>query len=444
MSRQPQHAQQGMIFVTAIVILVVLLGVGTSFLGMSAHELSSARKEHEAVHALAMADAGVNYMVWKQKHSNQAIPLYDSRILPSGTNPYWLGTAEAPQPLVSFGLGDDGQDRAAVWLIHYDQMIDGIRVQGYQTISRGYYRNNTAGLNSRTIRAVLQPPPAMGPTTSVQFPQIDYTVYCESDLYVASSSNVNGNNGAGLGTNGSMYLSTSNGGYIRSHAYSAAAIIFDKNQTTIQGNVRYGTKILDKSGDDITTNYNGKITGILSGGADTMLVPEMRSEDYEAWANTFGYSAFFSGTRLTTSDVVAREILYINPEKTPGYSLSIDCSIPKSATIFVNGDVVINGSVRLGVPDSNTSDGIDNSKPFAIIATGSVTCKGNPEINGIIWSKGAFGRGTPTVNGSIVCNNLAGFQGNNTLNFVRYHVPVIPNTAMNYEHAWRIASWEEL
>lgn len=436
--------QRGIIFVTSIAILAVMLIIGTGFLGVAIQQFSNARRTHNALHALAMADAGVNYTIWFQKFHPNAIPVTDARILAGTTDPFALDINGTPAPSFTVTLGSTGEDKFAVWLLKYNrQLSTGVTVKGYQAIAKGYYRTATASSYNRSVRAVLQPPPEAVPTTLMEFPQLDYVVYTESDLYINTSTNVQGNNGSGVGSNGSTYINTSSGGSINADVYSAGLVTFEKNKAAVSGNLTYGTKILDPKGKDISADVGIAVSGTVSNGATTQLVPEMKSDDYEAWAFSQGFSAIFLGTRLTTSDVVAKEILYVNPLKSPGYTLNIDCSIPKAAVVFVNGDVVINGSVKLGVLDTNTADG-DTSKPFVLIATGSITCSGSPEINGIIWTKGAFGRGTPTINGGVICNNLGSFQGNPQLSFKRYAATVVPDDAINYQHAWRLASWQEL
>jgi len=387
----------------------------------------------------------LNYTIWYQKYNSNAIPTTDSRILDSNTDPFSLDMHGAIAPAFSVTLGDTGDDQFAVWLVKYSRTTSGgTVVQGYQAISKGYFRAASADGYNREVRATLQPPPENLPTTITAFPQLNYAVYAESDLYVSSSANMFGNGGGGLGSNGSIYLSTSNGGSINANIFAAGSVTFDKQHVTVNGNLQYGTKILDTRGNNISSSTGSSVSGTVSNDGHTQLLPEMKSDDYLAWANSRGSSAFFNGTSLTTSDVVSKDILFVNAAKTPGYTLNISCSIPKSAVVFVNGDVTINGNLRLGSFDSNLSDG-DQSKPFVLIATGSVTCSGSPEIDGVIWTNGAFGKGTPTINGSIICNNVSGFQGNPTLN-ARYYTmaTVIPTSALNYQHAWRLASWQEL
>ena len=442
MMRYRKH--RGFLFATSMTVLAVMLIIGTAFLGVTLQQFHSVRKTHEALHALAMADAGINYTIWYQKYNSGAIPTSDPRILDSTTDPYSLDINGSITPVFTVTLGGTGEDKFAVWLMKYSRTTaDGIKVKGYQAISKGYFRAASANAYNRTVRATLQPPPDNLPTTVIDFPQLNYAVFTESDLYVNTSSNVYGNGGGGLGSNGSVYLNTSNGGSINANVCAAGSVTFDKSHVSVNGNLQYGTKILDPKGNDITTSTGASVSGTVSSSAHTQLIPEMKSDDYLAWASSQGATAFFSGTNLTTADVVAKDILYVNATKTPGYTLNISCSIPKAAVVFVNGDVTINGSLRLGSFDNNLSDG-DQSKPFILIATGSVTCSGSPEIDGVIWANGAFGKGSPTINGSIICNNVSGFQGNPTLNFRNYAMTIIPDSALNYQHAWRLASWQEL
>lgn len=433
--------ERGFLFVTSIAILTVMTIIGTAFLGSSIQQLQSARLAHNAIHALAMADAGVNYAIWNQRWTSNAIPVTDARILSSTTSPDSLYLGGSISPTFTLSLGTTGEDTFAVWLTKYQRDIPGSDpVKGFMAISRGYFRNGYSGNYSRSVRAILQPPPDTPPTTQQEFPQLNYAIYTESDLRVNTSTNVNGNGGGGIGTNGSAYLSTSSGGYIQSNVYSAGSVSFDKNKTTVQGNLRYGTKVLDTKGNDISALLGTSVTGTAIKDAVTMLVPEMNSDEYLAWAQYSGATnSIYYGTRITTADVIKTDILYVNPDKTPGFVLNIDTDIKKSGLVFVNGDISVGGNVQLGVYDAG-----GNSKPLVLVATGSVLCSGSSYINGIIWNKGSFGGGTPTVNGSIICNNVTSFQGNPYMIHRKYTVPVLPCDISNYEHAWRVAGWEEL
>ena len=64
-----KHTQHGFIFITAIIALAVMVVIGVSFAGHAATQLSAARKDLNALHQIATADAGAYYVRWLQKWS---------------------------------------------------------------------------------------------------------------------------------------------------------------------------------------------------------------------------------------------------------------------------------------------------------------------------------------------------------------------------------------
>ncbi|MHB9130067.1 MAG: hypothetical protein ACYDBB_03125 [Armatimonadota bacterium] len=411
--------QRGVVFLTSILALLVMLIIGVTFMGMAMQQAGDAKRDLQALHALAMADAGLNYFVWRQRYSGSPYPITDTKIL-----------------MVQLKLGRGEEDRASVWAERF--YLSGVQSEipdGFEIISQGLYRNYT-----RNVRAILQgaiPRQTQG-TNPIPPPQLTYSVFTESDLTVDTSINFIGD----IGSNGNLILkSNSTAGPITGNTYAAGAIIIDSNQVYLQGDATYGTGIYKMTGNkhnplQTVSDTSIYFSGTVQGGATTQVVPTLMTDPYLIWASTFGTDAIFNDSRITSQAQVTTPVLYVNSPQNPGYELNIDTDLAGPLTIFVNGDVKINGNITLG------SDG----KPVVLIATGKVECGGNPVINGIVWAQQTFGGGTPTVNGSVMANHLASFAGNATMVFQGYPGAAVipPSVVYDSQHMWDVTSWEML
>ncbi|MHB9025136.1 MAG: polymer-forming cytoskeletal protein [Armatimonadota bacterium] len=410
-TRRQRH---GIIFITAVMALAVMFTVGIAFIGMASQQMGDSQRDLKALHAVAMADAGINYLVWKQKFSGSPI----TEIYNAGTD-----YSYSP-PQLHLQLGELAQDFGDVWLLRLNAPSTS---QGYEAIARGNYRSY-----HRVVRAVLQGPIPIetGGDEIPPPPQLSYAVFTKSDLTVETSTNVSGD----LGSNGNIVLNTSGGGNLVGNVYAAGGVIFKKNTAFVTGNVRYGTGLYDNRGNDITNSSSGIVSGTSQGGATTQVISTPLREPYAAWASSYGSEAYFNDTRLTDPSRVTTPILFVNSEGVSPFNLDIDADLEGPLTIFVNGDVRLNGNTVLGSPEH----------PVVLITTGSVLCSGTPDINGVIWANGTFGNGTPTVRGSVICNNLATFQGDVQLRYQSYSgVQIIPPTIVyDNSYLWDITSWE--
>ncbi|HEY3416918.1 MAG TPA: polymer-forming cytoskeletal protein [Armatimonadota bacterium] len=409
-----RRQQRGIIFITAVISLAVMFVVGVAFISMASQQMGDSQRDLKALHAIAMADAGINYLVWKQKFSSSPI----TAIYTAQTN----YAAIAPQ--LHLVLGDLSQDQGDVWLM---QLNAPGTSQGYEAISRGNYRSY-----NRIVRSILQGPIAVetGSSEIQPPPQLTYAVFTKSDLTIDTSTNVHGD----VGSNGNVLLNTSGGGNLEGNVYAVGGVIFKKNTSYVTGNVRYGTGLYDKNGDNVTSQSSAYLSGSTQRGATTLVVPTPVREPYLNWANSIGPSAFYNEARLNDASQVTTPILYVNSNGASPFNLDINASLQGPLTIFVNGDVRLNGNTVLG----------SREHPIVLITTGSVLCNGTPEINGVIWANGTFGNGTPTLNGSVVCNNIAEFQGNVQLNYQTYGgVQIVPPT-VTYDNSylWDVTSWE--
>ncbi len=135
-SSHPIRRRRGIIFSVALCSLLVMLIVGISFMGASVQVLSNARRDMTQLHAVAMADAGIQYLIWRQKYSSQPIAI--GSIFSDTTNVSTLDYTKTPAAQIQLALGDGGQDHAAIWLCN---VTTPGQTPGYQAISQGYYRD---------------------------------------------------------------------------------------------------------------------------------------------------------------------------------------------------------------------------------------------------------------------------------------------------------------
>lgn len=490
--------KQGIVFITSMIALVVMLIVGTSFMGLASQQLNSAQHELEQLHAVAMADGGINYAVAMQKGSGtQTSTIYTLAQMPA--DPHNLDPNGAIVPQFSKPTDTDNPDEHfAVWLSEF--RMDGNQV-GYQAISRGQYRKF-----SRLVRAVLQGdiPNAAHMTAP---PQLAYSVFAKSNVTMGNSADVQGD----LGSNGSLGLEFSGSGNVKGNVYTAGSISFKSLNGSIIPNVTFGTKVYDTNGNgnndkqikDVTDKAASYFPGsTVNANGKTLVVPTITVDDYRKWAVSIGDEAIWKDDVISSASSIRTPILYVPKSyltnKDNAFSINTDIlgynpvgsEKKEPLTIFVDGNVEMEGNTTLGIApesftdankngaydkaetyvdannngqydegetindtngngkldsaeiyvDANKNGQYDEGTPITLIATGSVTMKGTSEINGIVWAEGSFGGGEPTVRGAILCDN-ANYQGNCHFFHFSYGNALVVPPAITSEK-WRIASWE--
>ncbi|MHB9109234.1 MAG: hypothetical protein ACYDCO_19445 [Armatimonadota bacterium] len=412
--------KRGMIFIVALLAMLGMVVIGTSFVASAGQQLQDSRRDLDMLQATAMADAGLNYFIWQQRYSGSPITTLHENL----TSIYDLLPTTSPAPQISSSVLTFGEATADVWLFKY--MPEGAAMNSYQVISRGFCRDR-----NRTVRAVLQ-----GPKTQIDPPRppwMDYVIFAGSSMVIDTSTNVRGD----LASNGNIVLNTSGGGSLTGDIRAATTVKLTKNSTYIDGSLLYGTTVYDNKNNILTDTqidalFSGGSSPIPAGQDPRIQVDGMNPQTYLDWANAFGSTAFYDQRILADPSIVTTPILYVNEDLTPGYQLRIDTDLPGPTTIFVNGDVELHGSIVLGTVDS----------PVAIIATGNIICSGTPTVNGMIWANGTFGGGTPNVIGTARCEVLGSFQGNPQMTFQYYDEDFI--TPPDFSDLWKQGSWELL
>jgi len=404
------------VFILALVALTVMMLTGVSFMSLASQQLLDARRDYASLHALAMADTGISYYVWKQRYSSTPISnYYASSQLPADV--HTLSLTGSPAPQVTPSSLTFSEDKSAVWC--FTITPSGATGSCYEVISKGYYRNA-----QRLVRSVLQ-----GVTTSGSTPAwLSYGIYSDAQTVVSNSMDITGD----IGSNGSVVLNLSGGGSLNGNVRSASSIQFAKNAAYVNGNLQYGTQVLDKKGNDVTAQATDYCSGSAAQLTGTAKLPldTMNPQLYAQWANLYGSSAVFNGTSLALNQVTT-PIMYVNSNQTPGYTLQLSGTPTGPRTIFVNGDINL-GNNTIGSPTA----------PVAVICTGNISANGNATFYGDMWANGNISfNGHETVDGSIRCN-VASFQGNPSFTYTNYHLNLI--SPPNSQNLWTLSSWEIL
>ena len=74
----PRKGKPGFVFIVALLSMLAMVVVGTSFIGSANQQMQDARRDLDMLHAIAMADTGLNYLIWRQRYStNKIMTIYD-------------------------------------------------------------------------------------------------------------------------------------------------------------------------------------------------------------------------------------------------------------------------------------------------------------------------------------------------------------------------------
>ncbi|HEY3379325.1 MAG TPA: hypothetical protein VGL77_17750, partial [Armatimonadota bacterium] len=357
------RTQIGVVFVTAIVGLTVMLIVGTAFMALSLQRVRDASRALKAVHAIAMADAGVNYMLWNQKYPEESLSkIDDTNLLPANTAVGALTTATTTALRQSSpGEWPDG-DQFASWLLKYTLPTSPAgALDGYQLIAKGTYRGYTRVLRVivRAPAQIIDPNPPLNPPPP---PVLDYALFSGTGLTISGSSTVHGDVGCNLD------LSISSGA---AHVYGKAM-----------------------AGGRITTKDWGNISGTRSEHQPQVILSDIiQMANLLAYATAHGNDVYQGSLSFNGNQSVQNRVIYVKGDVT----INANTQFSDIVTIVAEGNVTINGNVSSVGP-------ADTSNLF-IISPNSVKFKinGNANINATIIA--------PGVNASLIVNGSANLVG---------------------------------
>lgn len=410
--RKPKRSR-GIVFITAIVALSVMLIIGVTFIQLSMQRLSEARRALNAVHALATADAGINYMLWNQKHPDQSqARIADTAILPATTDLTALSPATVTTALRQSAPNDLGNgDQFAVWLLKYSlpTSLPGT-FDGYQIVAKGSYRGYTRAIRTivRAPSQVTNPTPYVNPPPP---PVLNYALFSGTGLTISGTTDVSGD----VGCNADLAV-TSGSAHITGNAYAGGRIT-TKNSANING-----------------MKYEHQPQAILS--------------DIIQMANLMAYAAAHGGEVYTGTkhywgeQPVSNRVIYVKGD------VIIDANTHFSdiVTIVAEGNVTINGNVSsVGPPETSN---------LFVVSPNTITFKfnGNADIYATFIAPGVNASfnaaGNANLLGAVISNTIT---GGGTFNIVYRRpnsnaviVPPPPVITGDDSLAWTIAAWQEI
>lgn len=428
-----QPRKRGVIFVIAIVALAVMLTLGISLVGVTTHQLGNAKRLLNDVHAIAMADAGLNLLIWRQKwgKTDGSLNPITPKTLPTGYNLHGVTTDKSPSvaPVIEewpmfMPDGAPTGDRLSVWL--FDYSVNG--TNGYQVISQGKYRGYT-----RMVRAILQgagsgstggsnPPPVTPPA-----PIFNQALFSGGNLTLSGNANVTGS----VGTNGNF---TASGNMSISQDINAAGSVKISGNNVLVGNtIHYGTTFTGKTG--------------YTKAKDGTVFP-FPSIDVNAWKTAaINSGAVINGNlNISGKQNFNKPIVYVKGDVT----FSGQSSIVGKTTLVVEGSVHFSGQLASDPAPPSTKSNI------VIMATNGVQFTGQTTVNATIYAHnvtqtGSFqGSGQATVYGAIIADTISG-SGQFTIYYRTPDTYTQPPTdpgggggGSTSAYQWNVASWEPL
>jgi hypothetical protein len=431
-----RSTQRGILLVIAIVSLAVMLTLGGTLVSLTTQQMAYSKNQLRNLHSIAMADAGLNYVIWDKKWSATDAPNLPSNqhavvnaALQQGVDPRGLSTSDGSRKYVTLQLGTSDDDIANVWLFNYT--ING--TNGYQLISRGHYQ----GFN-RNVRALLQGDTSTGggsgggtdPTYPPAPSITNYALYSGTNLTVGGQTTVNGL----VGSNGNF---TTSGQASIDGGINAAGSVTLAKQSTIVGPVAFGTTYDDKGA---TGAHTSSKTG------QTTPFPTVDLAAWKAFAQTHGMivngSLNISGTAAYNKPVV-----YVTGDVT----FSGQSKVTGPVTIISEGTVHLSGQITTDpAPPSDKAN-------MTLVAAKGAKFTGQTNVNATIYTHSAtsdadaMGSGQATIYGSLIADTLSG-SGQFVINYRKPNSSVLPpsdpgggggsGSGDNYQ--WNVASWEPL
>ncbi|MHB9025540.1 MAG: bactofilin family protein [Armatimonadota bacterium] len=420
--------RSGVMFVLAVIGLAVMTITGTAFIGLAANQLVSAERQLDNLHAVAAAEGGINYIIWRQKYTTPgdtnadpnrgSVTPYDSASLvfpPSGLNLRVLTHTGSPAPLVNVTPDSGEPDLAAVWLYKFSSTGSTVAHDGYQAVSEGNYR-----LFTRKLRVVFPLGTNINNPEPPELPELfkTYAVFGGLDFDPGGGNAVvNGN----VGSNGEIKLGGNS--LITGNVNTPSSITLSGNNASITGLAEYGTTVKGKGFDD-TSN-----TG------HTVPFPDI---DYNAWlAAAQADGLVVNGDYEMSGNFTFPEgIIYITGDLTIAPGTVID----GTATLIVLGNVNINGSV------ANASG---NAVNMAILTASDISIAADATLNAFLYAHTSEAgeaaeikmAGQVTINGSVIADEIH-MTGQATVNYAAPVPPVVPPPPTLPE--WNSTSWEQM
>jgi hypothetical protein len=428
------NKRRGFVFFLSLVSLLVMLIMGASLLGFVTKAYRDSVRAQNNLHAIAMADAGLNYLWWKQRWSGTETN--------SGTTPRDVTDIKANALTCDF-TGDNyktllsttpeiygvlGQERYDAWFAKTNFTTS---LNGYQIISRGTYRGYT-----RTVRTVITDASLGNDGSTTTMPPVtNYTVFSNDSYTNSGQGTIEGN----LGSNNNVTLSGQ--ANITGDLNSAKNLTMN-GQPTVGGTAKYGV------GYTLTGSGKGSFTSSQTG--QYVEMPPASNADWLAYATAHGQvvtgSFNLSGTTTLTNPVI-----YIKKNADgSGGNLHITGKtiIHGGCTIIAEGGLTFSGQANL------TADYTTTDASVTLISYSSISMTGQTYINGAyIYCHNPARDTNPNATaaelnmsgqatidyGSITADQVR-MSGQANINFRRASSMVVPPSPAS----WNFGSWELL
>ena len=333
---------RGWSMAAALVSLVVMMVLGVTLLSATTQSLRQASRKHKESRALALAEAGVEHVLWRLYEETMEVPgsivLNDfGGTATTSVTPY-LDTAGQPVP-------------DCVWISSMGH------VQGWTTAVQ---------VGARYIISIDEDNPIFG-----------YALFCDRDLTLGGGVSFDHD----IHTNGNLRI---NGGVDVGGNVEAGGNMSLKGGNSISGDINYGGTFDTTGG----TTIGGDMV------ADCTLIPlpTIDCAYYREQAViTYNGSHNFAG-RTTLPDGV----IYVEGD------VHLSGQVVGTGTIVVNGDVHITGSVTYGDEGSQ----LVILSTGQVTCAGGIDVWGFIYAHNLENQGGWEGTGDVTIHGSIIADNI--------------------------------------
>ena len=425
--------RRGFVFFLSVVSLLVMLIMGAGLLGFVTKAYRDSVRAQNNLHAIAMADSGLNYLWWKQRWS--------AGELHSGITPRSVIDIRANALTCNFTgnnfsallnttpeiSGVFNQERYDAWYAktNFDTDLD-----GYQIISRGTYRGYT-----RTVRTVITDASRGNEGATNVMPAVtDYTVFSNDSYTNSGQGRIDGD----LGSNNNVTLS---GQAEITGDLNAAKNLTMNGQPVVGGVAKYGAGYnLSGSGGTYTAAQTGQYVEM----------PAVSATDRLAYAQEHGQ--VITGTyNLSGTTTLTNPVIYIKKNADgSGGNLHItgQTVIHGGCTIIAEGGLSFSGQANLTADYTNTEASVTLISNTSITMTGQTYIYGayiychNParDTNPNATAAELNMSGQATIDyGSITADQVR-MSGQANINYRKASSLVSPPTPAS----WNFGSWELL
>jgi len=404
----------GMVFLLAIVSLVTMLMLGVLLLRMSAQQFLYATKSAKDLHAMAMAEAGWNYLYWRQNWADDdtkgAIKPVTAYAEPAaGYSFNVLGSKDTGYTAIPLTLPGADESHADIWLFERKLPSE----SGYRIIARGAYRDAAGMVDVSYCPAstgVPSPPPIY-----------DYAVYSNAS-FDTNGLYCQGN----VGTNGNF---SAKGKLTVDGNLNAAGAVTLSSNTSISGKAEYGTTYKTSGKSSVTFKNTGTAYQF-----PTIDLTYWKNEAAKYNAVINNSVSYNGGTQNFNAPVV-----YIKGD----FSCHGNTVITGPVTIIVEGSITIAGTVQANPPLSGSTVNL------ALISKGGISLQGNATVYGFCYTHNDAGTATFSAGGNssvygAVLADVAQTSGSVSVYYDKSvaSLPNPPNQGTTGAHPAYVVGWE--